>query len=122
MIEFFYHDGLHKDIAAFEKRFHSMRDALAIFERLCNAQFDPANPLRVIAPSKLHRITQNDVWSLWKMELVVPDTSLRSNQYPRMWFVVKGSSIALLCMATHIDKYDDEKMNRLALSRISDFF
>jgi hypothetical protein len=122
MIEFFYHDGIQKEIATFEGQFRTIREALAIFERLCNTQFNPTKPQQVIAPAKLHRVTQNDIWTLWKIELVLPNSGLRPNQYPRMWFVVNGASIAVLCLATHINNYSDEKVNRLALSRVSDIF
>ncbi len=122
MIEFLYHDSVQKEIAAFERRFRNIRDALKIFERLCVVQFSPINPKQVIAPAKLHRITSNDVWTLWKIELIVPKAGLRPNQHPRMWFVVKGAVIAPLCMSTHIDNYNDEEMNHLALLRITDLF
>jgi hypothetical protein len=122
MIEFFYHDAINKEITAFEKRFRAIRDALVIFERLCNSHFNPTEPKQVIAPSKLHRVTQNDIWTLWKVELVVPNSALRPNQYPRMWFAVKGVNIAFLCIATHIDNYNDQEMNKIALSRVTDLF
>jgi hypothetical protein len=122
MIEFIYHDGTKKEIAAVERRFPHLREGLTAFERLCEWQFNPTNPRQVIAPAKLHRLTQNNVWTMWKVELVVPKSGLRPNQYPRLWFAVKGAIIALLCLATHIDNYDDEKMNRLALSRVTDIF
>ncbi len=122
MIEFLYHDGVQKEIAALERRFRMIRGGLLIFERLCEVQFHPTSPRQVIAPAKLHRITQNDIWALWKIELVIPNSGLRPNQCPRMWFVVKGAIIAFLCISSHIDDYHDEDMNRLALSRVSDFF
>ena len=122
MIEFLYHDGIQKEIAAQERRFRAIRDGLSAFERLCEVQFNPTNPRQVIAPAKLHRVTQNDIWTLWKIELVIPNSGLRPNQWPRMWFVVRGAIIAFLCMSSHIDNYNDEDMNRLALSRVSDFF
>ncbi len=122
MIEFLYHDGIQKEIAVLERRFHHIHDGLKSFERLCEVQFSPTDPKQVIAPAKLHRITQNDVWTIWKIELVVPNSGLRPNQYPRMWFAVKGSIIALLCISTHIDNYSDNEMDRLALSRITDLF
>ena len=122
MIEFLYHDGIQKEIAALERRFRTIRDGFSAFERLCEVQFNPTNPRQVIAPAKLHRITQNDIWTLWKTELVVPNSGLRPNQWPRMWFVVKGAIIAFLCISSHVDNYNDENMNRLALSRVSDFF
>jgi hypothetical protein len=76
----------------------------------------------VIAPAKLHRISQNAVWTIWKVELVIPKSNLRPNQFPRMWFAVKGAEIALLAIATHIDNYYDKDTDDLALSRINDIF
>lgn len=121
MIEFLYHDGIKKEISVFEKKFRGIKNGLSIFERLCEVQFNPTNPQQVIAPAKLHRVTQNDIWIMWKIELVIPNSGLRPNQYPRMWFVVKGAIIVFLCISSHIDNYNDEDMNRLALSRVSDF-
>jgi len=122
MIQFLYHDGIQKEITALERRFRTIRAGLSSFERLCDVQFNPTNPRQVIVPAKLHRITQNDIWTLWKIELVIPNSGLRPNHWPRMWFVVKGAIIAFLCISSHIDNYDDGDMNRLALSRVSDFF
>ena len=93
MIQFFYHDGIQKEIAVLERRFRTIRDGFSAFERLSEKQFDPLSPQQVIAPAKLHRITQNDVWTLWKVELVLPNSGLRPNQWPRMWFGVKGANI-----------------------------
>jgi len=122
MIQFLYHDAVHKEIAVLKRRFRTIREGLCIFERLCEKQFNPANPQQVIAPAKLHRVTQNDIWTLWKIELVIPNSGLRPNQWPRMWFVVKGEIIVFLCVSSHIDNYKDEKIDRLALSRVADFF
>ena len=122
MIKFLYHDALQKEIAALERRFRTIREGLSIFERLCEKQFNPINPQQVVAPAKLHRVTQNDIWTLWKIELVIPNSGLRPNQWPRMWFVVKGEIIVFLCVSSHIDNYNDKKMDQLALSRVGDFF
>ncbi len=122
MIEFLYHDGIQKEIAAQERRFRHIQEALRIFERLCEKQFDPTQPQQVISPAKLHRITQNDLWTMWKIELVVPKSGLRPNQFPRMWFVVKGDIIAVLCLGSHADNYEDEERDRAAQERISDLF
>lgn len=122
MIQFLYHDGIQKEIAILEKRFVTIRDGLSAFERLCEVQFNPISPRQVIAPAKLHRITQNDVWTLWKTELVLPKSGLRPSQWPRMWFVVKGEIIVFLCTSSHVDNYNDKDMDHLALSRVSDFF
>ena len=66
MIEFLYHDGIRKEIAALERRFRTIREGLASFERLCEVQFNPTSPRQVITSAKLHRVTQNDLWTLWK--------------------------------------------------------
>lgn len=123
MIQFLYHDGIQKEIAALEeRRFRTIRGGFSAFERLCEKQFHPTNPQSAIGPGKLHRISQNDIWTLWKIELVIPHSGLRPNQFPRMWFAVKGEIIAFLCMSSHVDNYNDKDMNRRALSRVSDFF
>lgn len=122
MIEFIYHDGIQKEIAIFKRRFPHISDGLLSFERLCEVQFNPKEPKQVIAPGKIHRIMQNDLWIMWKIELVVPKSNLRPNQYPRMWFAVKGAIVVFLCISTHIDNYNDDDMNRLALSRVTDLF
>lgn len=122
MIQFLYHDGIKKEIASLEKRFRTIRDGISALERLCEVQFNPINPQQIIAPAKLHRVTENNIGTLWKIELVIPKSGLRPNQWPRIWFVVKGTIIVFLCVASHVDNYTDDQMNNLALSRISDFF
>lgn len=122
MIQFVYHDGMEKEIAAQKRRFPGLRTGFEAFELLCQVQFNPINPKQVISPGKLHRITQNDLWTMWKIELVVPNSGLRPNQYPRVWFAVKGEVIACLCMGNHMDNYNDAEMDRLALARVTDVF
>jgi|SRR3989344_996487 len=121
-LEFVYHDGVEKEIAVLERRFRTIRQAFSIFERLCEKQFHPISPQQVIAPAKLHRVSQNDIWTLWKTELVVPNSGLRPNQWPRVWFAVKGGVVVFLCIGSHVDNYDDNEMNRLASSRVGDMF
>ena len=122
MIQFLYHDAIKKEIAALERRFRNIREGLKVFERLCEFQFHPTNPRPGIGPGKLHRITQNEIWTMWKVELVIPKSSLRPNQYPRMWFATKGSIIAFLCISTHIDNYEDNTIEKIGLSRVTDIF
>jgi len=122
MIAFLRPDCFEKEIAALEGRFKTIRQGLRSFELLCEKQFHPTDPQRVIAPAKLHRISQNDTWSIWKIELALPDSGLRPNQFPRMWFAVKGSSLVMLCIATHIDNHDDNEMECLAHERAGEYF
>lgn len=122
MIEFIYHDSFQKEIAALERRFRHVRDGLKSFERICEVHFHPINPRSVIPPAKLHRIHQNELWTMWKVELIVPNSGLRPNQFPRMWFAVRGSIIVGLIIGCHMDNYKDIEMERTALSRVSDIF
>ena len=121
-VHFIYHSKFEKEIVALRRRFKHIKDGIESFKRLCEVQFHPTNPQRVIAPAKLHRISQNDIWSLWKVELVIPKSNLRPNQFPRMWFVVQGARIGFLCIGTHIDNYKDRDMERLAIDRLTDIF
>ncbi|MFA5777277.1 MAG: hypothetical protein WC906_02470 [Parcubacteria group bacterium] len=120
MIDFISHPLFEKETAKLKRRFSFLDKALEAFKMLCEFQFHPLNPQQRIAPAKLHRIKQNDLWSIWKIELAVP--GLRPNQFPRVWFAVKGSSIAFLCIATHVDNYNDNQITQISLGRVSDIF
>lgn len=123
MITFLCHDGFVKEIAALEKRrLRYIRESFEGFQRLCEFHFHPTSPQPRIAPGKLHRVTQNDAWTMWKTELPVIHSGLRPNQFPRMWFAQSGAIIAFLCISSHIHNYNNEEMDRLALSRITDLF
>lgn len=123
MIEFQHHPSFEKEITALEKsRLRYLKESLDGFKKLCEFQFNPTNPESRINPGKLHRVTQKDTWTMWKIELAVIKSGLRPNQYPRIWFVVSGSTIAFLCIADHINNYNDGKMDRLALERVADLF
>ena len=123
MIIFRRHDSFEKDIAALRKRrLSSIEESLRGFEKLCEFHFHPEVPQPRIAPGKIHRVTQNDSWTMWKTELPVINSGLRPNQYPRIWFVQSGITITFLCIASHVDNYADGEMDQLAISRVSDIF
>jgi hypothetical protein len=123
MIEFRHHPGFEKEIAALEKRrLRHIRQSLEGFQKLCEVHFHPTDPQGRINPGKLHRVSQNDTWTMWKIELAVIKSNLRPNQYPRIWFVTSGATIAFLCVADHVDNYSDGDMDRMALSRVTDLF
>ena len=61
MIEFISHSKFEKEIAKLKKRFIFIERGLQSFKKLCEVQFHPTNPSQVIAPGKLHRVTQNDL-------------------------------------------------------------
>ena len=120
MFNFVYHQGYLKHAAVLERRFSNYQSGVDSFKRLCEVQFNPVQPRQVIAPAKLHRIKQFDTYGIWKIELAI--AGVRSNQSPRIWFAVQGANIAFLCAASHIDNYDDNKMEVLAKSQVTDIF
>jgi len=123
MIEFRFHDSFEKEIAALEKRrLRYIRESLKGFQKLCEFHFHPTSPESRIAPGKLHRVTQNDMWSMWKTELPVIKSGLRPGQFPRIWFVQSGATIAFICISSHGDNYRDGTMDAIALSRVTDLF
>lgn len=122
MIQFLYHPGLEKEVGKMAKKVQALEESFKAFEKLCERQFNPENPQQCIAPAKLHRVTQDPTWTMWKTELVLVKSGLRPNQFPRLWFAVQGANIAFLCMGTHIDNYDDGAMDRLALNRVTEMF
>jgi len=119
MLDFILHESFEKEAAKLKRRF-SLDKGLESFQRLCEVQFNPVNPQQIIAPAKLHRITQNNLYAIWKIELVIP--GLRPNQFPRMWFAVKGSHVAFLCIGSHVDNYNDNQLTEIAKERVTDIF
>lgn len=120
MLNFIEHPSFSKEKLKLNKKVRNLEKGLNSFYRLCEVQFHPLAPKQVISPAKLHRVTQNDRWTIWKVELVVP--GLRPNQFPRVWFAVQGASVAFVCLATHIANYSDNEMNKIAVERVSDIF
>ncbi len=112
MLNFVFHSHFEKEAASFKRRFSFFEAGIESFKRICEVHFDPINPKQVIAPAKLHRVKCFGSLTIWKIELAVKN--LRSNQSPRVWFAVRGATIVFLCIATHIDNHDDNKMNREA--------
>jgi len=120
MLEFIYHPRFEKEIAKLKKRFIYIQDGIKSFQNICEKQFHPINPSQVISPGKIHRVTQNDLWTIWKVELFFKQ--VKPNQAPRIWFAVKGSIIVFLCACSHVDNYDDNEVNRIATDRVTDIF
>lgn len=112
------HDSFVREFKKFSKKFPGVIPGLEAVKKLLNTQFDPTNPREIIAPGKIHRVQQNAVWELWKIETIVQ--GLKPNQWPRVWFVVSGNTVTFLVICTHIDNYDNNEMDRLALTRMSD--
>ena len=122
MLDFYYHDKFSKETAKLKRRFVNIEKGIKSFEKLCETQFHPTSPEQIIAPAKLHHISSNTIYSMWKVELIIPNSGLKPNQFPRLWFAVKGTDIVLLAIASHIDNYDDNKMTKVAMERVDDFF
>lgn len=120
MLNFFSHSLFEKELANLKKQFNNIDDGLEAFKKLCGVQFNPVSPKQIIAPAKLHRVTQNDVWTLWKIEVAVK--GVRSNQSPRVWFAIKGTTVVFLCAQSHVNNYSDNDMNEVAITRATEFF
>jgi len=120
MIQFIAHPGLEKELVRMERKIPTLRQSIHSFELLCEHHFHPESPRQCIAPAKLHRVTQNATWTMWKTELVLVKSGLRPNQFPRVCFAVSGATIAFLCIASHVENYDDGDMDRFAAERVTD--
>lgn len=120
MLNFLVHPHFEKEAADLERRFHCFNAGMEHFKRICEVHFDPINPKQVIGPAKLHRIRSFENYTIWKIELAVKN--LRPNQFPRVWFAVRGATVAFLCVASHINNYDDNTMNRQAENLVGSFF
>jgi hypothetical protein len=120
MLNFIYHSHFEKETAKLRRRFPFFDSGLESFRLICEVHFDPINPKQVFAPAKLHRVKCFDNFTIWKIELAVKN--LRPNQFPRVWFAVHGATIAFLSVATHIDNYDDNKINQEVEMLASSFF
>lgn len=120
MINYVSHPSFEKETAALQRRFPKFNDGLDSFKRIAEEHFHPITPQRIIAPAKLHRRKALEVCVIWKIELAVQ--GLKSNQFPRVWFAVSGSTIAFLSANTHIDNYDDNDIDRIAEHRATDIF
>lgn len=120
MLNFVFHSHFEKEAASFKRRFHFFEAGVESFKRICEVHFDPINPKQVIAPAKLQRVRCFGNLTIWKIELVVKN--LRPNQFPRVWFAVRGATVVFLCVATHIDNHDDNMMNKQAEALVGSIF
>jgi len=120
MLSFSSHTSFEKEVEDLRRQFGKIVEGLESFKKLCDVQFDPVSPKQIIAPAKLHRVTQNDIWTLWKVELAVK--GVRSNQSPRVWFAIKGTTLVFLCASSHVNNYSDNDMSSVAIARATEFF
>ena len=121
-MKFLKHDKFDKELKAIRKKQRHVDDGVKSLKKLLEKQFDPLSPIEVIGPSKIHRITDGATWCLWKVEMAIPHSGLRPNQWPRVWFGIKGDTIAFLATAQHSDNYNDNDVEERAKSRITDIF
>lgn len=114
------HNSFAKELKRICGKYPQVKDGIAMVKKLLSVQFNPLQPEEVIAPGKIHRVHGNNIWELWKVEVLVPKSGLRPNQWPRMWFSVSGETITFLVIAIHTSNYDNNEMDRLAIKRLSD--
>jgi hypothetical protein len=125
-MQFHEHDSYKTEFKAICKKqkqlISAINDGIAKVSKLLAIQFDPTNPQPVIPPGKLHRVSGYETWELWKVEVVLTGTTLRPNQWPRMWFAVSGDKMVFLCIVAHMQNYDNNTVDGTATDRASDFF
>ncbi|MCL2085820.1 hypothetical protein FWH09_02720 [Candidatus Saccharibacteria bacterium] len=114
------HNSFDSEFAKIAKKMRTLEDSFGKAKKLLEVQFDPVCPQQVIAPAKIHRIHADDIWTLWKLEMVVMSCGLRPSQYPRVWLVVSGNTVTFLAICSHMKNYDDNEINRIALERFSE--
>jgi len=120
MLEYLEHPKFSKQAADFKRRFPGFDEGFSATKNIFEVHFHPTNPMQRIAPGKIHCILKNVNYTMWKLEMAV--AGLKSKQWPRVWFVVSGSKVVFLCIGTHIDNYDNNKLDRLAQNLITDIF
>ena len=110
------HPNFQKEYAKLARKQRGLDFGYQAAKKLLEQQFNPINPKAIITTGKLHRLTVYDSGvSFWKFEVMVK--GLRPGQWPRMWFAVNGTTITFLAVASHTDNYDNNTIDRLALSR-----
>ena len=110
------HKAFTKEVKALKKKYPRANDAVKYAKRLIEGWIDcPSNP--PIDPGKLHRVTQSNEYEVWKLEMAVPNSGLRQNQWPRVWFAIEKETLALLLLAVHQDSYDNNAMDKEAIQR-----
>jgi hypothetical protein len=114
------HDSFVKELKKICGKYPQVSDGVARVKRLLSVQFDPLRPEEIIAPGKIHRVRGDTTWELWKVEVLVPKSGLKPNQWPRMWFAVSGETITFLAIVTHMTNYDNNDIDKLAIKRLSD--
>lgn len=122
MITWSEHSAFQGELKSLRKTVRSIDEDIEKVKRLLVAHFyDEQNKGNVIKPGKIHRITvANDVTGreLWKVEIITP--GLKPKLWPRMWFMIDGETIAFLAIASHKDNYDNNEVDRVAISRYQD--
>lgn len=114
------HDSFDKEYKRILKNHRQLSDGLKKAQKLLEVQFNPTSPQSIIGPGKLHRVTANHTWEIWKVEVALINSGLRPNQWPRMWFAVSGDTFTLLTIATHSQNYDDNTQDATALERYTE--
>ena len=116
------HSAYLKELKALSKKNHTIDNDIKKIKKLLVAHFfTESTKGNVIGPGKIHRITvENDVSNreLWKVEVAVPN--LKPNLWPRLWFMIDEDCIIFLAIASHGSNYDNNTMDRTAITRYKD--
>ena len=111
------HDSFDAEYKKLLKKHKQLAEGLTKAQRLLEVQFEPNNPQAIIGPGKLHRVTADHTWEIWKLEVALIGSGLRPNQWPRMWFAISGDTFTLLTIVAHTHNYDNNAQDALAKDR-----
>jgi hypothetical protein len=99
-----------KDAKKFAKKHKDFRRYFGYLKNLLANYKDDGGRFPGVAPAKKHRISENDKYVLYKIEMVI--SGLRPNQYPRVFIAARDDvpRIAFLKLVSHIDNYDNNSV------------
>lgn len=119
MLSFIEHPVFDKEFEKFNSKYNSS-DSLKSLKMILTKQFNPEKPQLVIGPGKIHRVKACDNYDIWKVEMAVK--GLRKNQSPRIWFALSGVRLSFLTIQAHMDNYDNNGIDEIAVELASDIF
>lgn len=110
------HGSFVNEFKRISRKQKGLEDGFQRVKKLLSIYFDPLSPnTGVIAPGKIHRLTDYVDWEFWKVEVMV--IGLKPKLWPRVWFAVCGDTITFLAINMHNSGYDDNTVEHNALER-----
>lgn len=117
------HNSFNKEIKNIAKKHPSVYKDLEQANNLLLYYFK--NNRSIIGNGKIHRVFTSpcNTYEIWKYEMKVKSIH-HPNQWPRLWFKVNFPDISIncLCIHTHNENYDNNKIDNEAKERALELF